>query len=60
MIYWSTFPLSIAFSENFEIMTKKAIDMLRQKKFLAAGDRVIIVSDVNPKKDRDILEIREI
>ena len=60
MIYWSTFPLSIEFSENFELMTKKAIDLLKRKKFLAEGDRVIIVSDVNPKKDRDILEIREV
>lgn len=60
MIYWSAFPLAMALSGNFELMTKKAIEMLKQKKFLASGDRVIIVSDINPKKDREILEIREV
>lgn len=60
MIYWSAFPFLISFNENFELMTKKAIDMLKQKKFLVKGDRVIIVSDVNPRKDTEILEIREI
>ena len=60
MIYWSAFPLAMALSDNFELMTKKAIDTLRQKKFLVEGDRVVIVSDINPKKDREILEIREV
>ncbi len=60
MIYWSTFPFAMPLSGNFENMTKKAIGMLRQKKFLVAGDRVMIVSDINPKKDREILEIREV
>ena len=60
MIYWSTFPLLMDFNENFELMTKKAIGMLKQGKFLVEGDRVIIVSDVNPKKDTEILEIREV
>ena len=60
MIYWSAFPFLIDFNENFELMTKKAIGMLQQKKFLEKGDRAIIVSDVNPRKDTEILEIREI
>ena len=34
--------------------------MLQQKKFLEKGDRAIIVSDVNLRKDTEILEIREI
>ncbi|MBI2655620.1 pyruvate kinase [Candidatus Woesearchaeota archaeon] len=60
MIYWSAFPFLINFDENFELMTKKAIGMLQQKKFLVKGDRAIIISDVNPRKDTEILEIREI
>ncbi len=60
MIYWSAFPFLIDFDENFELMTKKAIGILQQKKYLIKGDRVIIVSDVNPRKDIEILEIREI
>lgn len=60
MIYWSAFPFLINFDENFDLMTKKAIRMLQQKRFLVKGDRVIIVSDVNLRKDIEILEIREI
>ena len=60
MIYWSAFSFLTDFEENFELMTKKAIGMLQQKKFLEKGDRAIIVSDVNPRKDTEILEIREI
>jgi len=60
MIHWSTLPFMIDLNQNFEIMTLKAIEMLKKKKFLSDEDRVIIVSDVNPKKNTEILEIREV
>ncbi len=60
MIHWSTLPFMIDLDQNFDIMALKAIEMLKKKKFLADEDRVIIVSDVNPKKDTEILEIREV
>ncbi|MBI4452128.1 pyruvate kinase [Candidatus Woesearchaeota archaeon] len=60
MAYWSTFPFLIRFEDNFELMVKKAIGILKQKKFLVKEDRVMVVSDANPKKDAEILEIREI
>ena len=60
IIYWSTFPFTINFNENFETMANKAINMLKEHKFLVKDDRVVIVSDVNPRKNIDILEIRTI
>jgi pyruvate kinase len=60
MIYWSTFPFTIKFSDNFESMANNAIQMLKAKKFLEKEDRVIIVSDINPRKDVEILEVRTI
>lgn len=58
IIYWGTFPFKIDFNDSFEIMTSNAINMLKQKNFLVKDDRVVIVSDVNPRKNVDILEIR--
>ena len=60
MIYWSTFPFAINFNENFEAMAENAVDMLKKNKFIVKDDRVIILSDINPRKDVDILEIRKI
>ena len=60
MIYWSAFPFSISFTDNFDAMAKNAIKTLKDKKFLAKGDRIVIVSDVNPRKNVEVLEIREI
>ena len=60
MIYWGTFPFTINFSENYELMAKNAIGILKSKKLLIEGDRVLLVSDVNPRKNIEILEIREI
>jgi len=60
IIYWSTFPFMINFNEVFEIMVNNAIKMLKNKKFLVADDRVIIVSDVDTRKNTDIMEIRTI
>lgn len=60
MLYWGAYPFSINFSENYEQMAKNAIDMLKKKKLLEHGDRVLLVSDVNPRKNIEILEIREI
>jgi pyruvate kinase len=60
MIYWSTFPFRIDFNQNFEEMVKNAINIIKIKKFIVNGDRVIIVSDIIPRKNIDILEIREI
>jgi len=60
MVYWSAFPFKINFSNNFDLMAKNAISALRKNKFLIRGDRIVIVSDINPRKDVEILEIREI
>ena len=60
MIYWGTFPFKIRFEENFELMAKNAIKMLKDKKFLVKNDRVVIVSDISRRKNVDILEIRQI
>ena len=60
MIFWGAFPFKIRFIDDFEVMTKNAIKMLKSNKFLVKDDRVVIVSDVNPRKDIDILEIRKI
>jgi len=58
--YWSAFPFTIGFSDNFDAMVNNAIDMLKEHKFLVKDDRVVVVSDVNPRKNQDILEIRTI
>lgn len=60
MIYWGTFSFSIDFNDGFESMVNKAVGILKENKFLASGDKVVTVSDVNPRKDVDILEIRTI
>ncbi|MBI2652474.1 pyruvate kinase [Candidatus Woesearchaeota archaeon] len=60
MIYWSAFPFNIGFTNNFENMVNNSIKMLKDNKFLVKDDRVIIVSDVNPRKNVDVLEIRTI
>ena len=60
MIYWGTFPFTMNFSENYALMAKNAVETLKKKKFLAKGDKVLLVSDVNPRKNIEILEIREI
>src|SRR3989338_6105293 len=60
MIYWDVFPFKISFKDNFDVMVNNSISILKKNNFLVRGDRTIIVSDVNPKKNVDILEIREI
>ena len=60
MIYWNVFPFKINFNDNFEGMVEEAITALKKGNFLLAKDRAIILSDVSPKKNVDILEIREI
>jgi pyruvate kinase len=60
MIYWSTFPFRIDFNQDFEEMVKKAINILREKNFVLSQDGVVIVSDIVPRKNIDILEIRQI
>ena len=60
MIYWSTLPFKIQFSENFEDIVNAAIKTLKDTKYVSKDDRVVIVSDVNPRINVDILEIRKI
>lgn len=60
MVYWNTFPFKIDFNNNFEMTVNKAIDILKKNNFLLKEDNVVIVSDVNPRKNVDILEIRKI
>ena len=60
MIFWGTMPYRIKFRENFNEMAKKAISILKSEKHIFENDLVIIISDVNPRKDIDTLEIREV
>lgn len=60
MIYWDAFPFSMKFSKDFDSMVGKAVSILRKNKLVVKGDKVIIVSDINPRKNVEILEIREI
>ena len=60
MIYWGTFAFNLHFDDNFDLMVNNAIRILKNKKLLEKDDRVVIVSDVDRKKDVDILEIRKI
>ncbi len=60
IINWSTFPFRIEFSANFEAMVENAVKILKEQKFLADGDRAIIVSDVSARKNVDIMEIIEV
>ena len=60
MVYWGAFPFTTNFSGNYELMAKDAVDLLKSKNFLAKGDKILIVSDVNPRKNIETLEIREI
>jgi len=59
-MHWGAFPFAIEFNDDFEAMANNAINILRDKKLLDNEDRVIIVSDVNQRKNVDILEIRKI
>ena len=60
ILYWNTFPFKISFDERFKIMVENAIKTLKKNKFVSKGDRVVIVSDISPKKNIDIMEIRGI
>jgi len=60
IIYWGSFPFRMQFNGNFESIVKNAIKTLKSKKFIVKDDRVIIVSDIDKRKDVDILEIRKI
>ena len=60
IMHWGAFPFAIEFNDDFEAMANNAINILRDKKLLDNEDRVIIVSDVNQRKNVDILEIRKI
>lgn len=60
MVYWGAFPFTINFSNNFEVMVNSAISLLKQNKFVVKDDRVVIVSDINTRKNVDILEVRTI
>jgi pyruvate kinase len=60
MLYWGAFPFRLDFKQEFEVLVRKAIEKLKDSKLLVDGDRIIIVSDINPRKDIEILEIREV
>ena len=60
MIYWSAFPFRIKFEDNFEVMVNNAIKTLKDRSLVVKDDRVLVVSDVDKRKDVDILEIRKI
>ena len=58
--YWSAFPFTMDFGSNYEALVKNAVKILKGHNFLVKGDRAIVVSDVNPRRNVDTLEIIEV
>ena len=58
--YWSTFPFIMDFGSSYETLVKNAVKILKEHNFLVKGDRAIVVSDVNPRRNVDTLEIIEV
>src|SRR3989338_7485349 len=58
--YWNAFPFKIEFTANFESMANGAVKILKKNNFLVKGDRAVVVSDISPRKNMDILEIIEV
>ncbi|HLD87372.1 MAG TPA: pyruvate kinase [Candidatus Nanoarchaeia archaeon] len=60
MLYWSTFSFPLHFKGNFNDNVDSAIALLKGKGLLLAKDKIVIVSDIIPKRGIETLEIRTI
>jgi pyruvate kinase len=60
MIYWNAFPIHLNFNKDFETTAISGINSLKSKGLLIKDDKVILVSDISPRRNVDIMEIRQI
>lgn len=60
MLHWATFSFHLDFTEGFHKSVDQAIAKLKEGNLVSKGDKIIIVSDLLPKKGVDTLEIRVI
>ncbi len=60
IINWGTIPFTVNFDKDFEVTCKDAIKLLKDKKMLQKDDLVVVVSDVRPRNNVDVMEIRKI
>ena len=45
-LYWGVHPLLVNLSNDPEVSIQRAIEKLRQRQIIAAGDRIIVLSDI--------------
>ena len=60
VIYWGTFPFYMDLNTNFGDLASNSIKLLKKNNLIFSGERVVVVSDISPKKNVDILEIIEV
>ncbi|HLG23389.1 MAG TPA: pyruvate kinase [Candidatus Nanoarchaeia archaeon] len=60
MIYWNAFSFTLNFSKDFDTLTNNSIKLLKDKKYLVKDDLIILVSDISPRKNVDVMEIRKV
>lgn len=60
-LYWGVHPFRIGFSKDPEKTLQRAIQLLKQKKSLAGGDRIVVVSDILVGDDYvETIQLRDI
>lgn len=60
VINWGTVPFYIDFKRLHEKTVRDAIKILKKHEVVKNNDTIIIVSDVRPKTDVDVMEIRKV
>jgi len=60
MLHWSTFPFHLEFQPSFNATITAAFSILKRSSLLVKNDKVVIVSDILPKRGIETLEIRSI
>ncbi len=60
VINWGCTPFCIKFNKDLELTIKESIDILKNKGLLQRDDLILIVSDVRPSEDVDVMEVRKI
>lgn len=59
-INWGVRSFKIGFKENFEETIVECIEILKERKLVSKDDLVVVVSDVKPRDNVDVMEIRKI
>ena len=60
MLYWSTFSFPLHFRADFNETVDEAIALLKGRRYLLPKDKIVIISDIIPKRGIETLEIRTI